>query len=229
MSTRPFVSGGHNLIGSITILGSPWHASDELGWAYYQLDPRLGPLGANGGPTATMPLLWGSPAAGRGDPAVCANAGGTAPIAGKDQRGLARPAACAIGAFQPLLSDIAPVLGPAGGGTVVTLTGAGYAPGATVSLGGVGCTNVHVVNSATLTCTSGAHAPGAVDVVVTEGGLSETAPGAYFYGAPNALPGGQAIGGFPGPQPNTLPATRPAGPAGPAGGIAPNPLPAARP
>ncbi len=132
-------------------------------------------------------------------------------------------------AFEPLLSDIAPVLGPAGGGTVVTLTGAGYAPGATVSLGGVGCTNVHVVNSATLTCTSGAHAPGAVDVVVTEGGLSETAPGAYFYGAPNALPGGQAIGGFPGPQPNTLPATRPAGPAGPAGGIAPNPLPAARP
>ncbi len=57
------------------------------------LDPKLGPLTNNGGPTETMALLPGSPAI---------NAGSTANAPGTDQRGLPRPAAGGtdIGAYQ---------------------------------------------------------------------------------------------------------------------------------
>jgi hypothetical protein len=57
------------------------------------IDPLLGALGAFGGPTATHPLLPGSPAIDRA--AAC---GGT----GHDQRGTARPqgAGCDSGAFE---------------------------------------------------------------------------------------------------------------------------------
>jgi hypothetical protein len=63
------------------------------------VDPLLGPLRVNGGPTATFALLAGSPAIDAGDPAGCPPT---------DQRGVARPqdgdltgtAACDIGAFE---------------------------------------------------------------------------------------------------------------------------------
>src|SRR5262249_20455707 len=54
----PFISGGHNLLGSTTgatITGNP--ASDIIGQ-----DPKLGPLVDNGGPTLPHALLPGSPA-----------------------------------------------------------------------------------------------------------------------------------------------------------------------
>src|SRR5690606_27718036 len=61
----------------------------------------LGQMGSYGGPTWTIPLLPGSPAIGAGDPAVCANTAGSAPVAGVDQRGVTRPTGtCDIGAFQ---------------------------------------------------------------------------------------------------------------------------------
>jgi hypothetical protein len=56
------------------------------------VDPLLGPLADNGGPTPTMALLPGSPAIGRANPA-------SAPAT--DQRGVPRPRASSdIGAFQ---------------------------------------------------------------------------------------------------------------------------------
>ncbi len=57
-----FTSLGHNLIGNSTG-GSGFAASDLL-----NVDPRLGPLQNNGGPTPTMALLGGSPAINAGDP-----------------------------------------------------------------------------------------------------------------------------------------------------------------
>lgn len=61
-------------------------------------DPKLGPLGHNGGATQTRPLLPGSPALHAGDAAVCA----AAPVGGVDQRGVARPqgAGCDLGAYE---------------------------------------------------------------------------------------------------------------------------------
>jgi hypothetical protein len=56
-------------------------------------DLLLGSLGANGGPTETIPLLPGSPAIDAGDAQLCPPA---------DQRGVVRPmgARCDIGAFE---------------------------------------------------------------------------------------------------------------------------------
>jgi hypothetical protein len=78
-------SNGHNLIGKPDMGFSP-SPTDIVGQ-----DPLLGPLQNNGGPTATRALLAGSPALGKGDPALA----GTA-----DQRGTVRPAAPDIGAFE---------------------------------------------------------------------------------------------------------------------------------
>jgi hypothetical protein len=56
----------------------------------------LGTLGNYGGTTQTFPLLPGSSAIDTGDSAICA----AAPVNSLDQRGVARPAACDIGAFE---------------------------------------------------------------------------------------------------------------------------------
>jgi hypothetical protein len=52
---------GHNLIGNGSG-GAGFSASDLVGTSLNPLDPRLGPLQDNGGPTPTMALLPGSPA-----------------------------------------------------------------------------------------------------------------------------------------------------------------------
>src|SRR5690606_36208052 len=69
-------SQGHNLIGD-TRFGSGFHPTDLL-----DVDPMLGPLRDNGGPTATRALLPGSPALDAGDNA------GAPPF---DQRGPGYP------------------------------------------------------------------------------------------------------------------------------------------
>jgi len=83
---------GYNLVGQ-TEESSGWVASDQTGTADAPLDPRLGPLQDNGGPTATHALLVDSPALHRGDPSV----GGS-----PDQRGSLRQpfANHDIGAFE---------------------------------------------------------------------------------------------------------------------------------
>jgi hypothetical protein len=69
--TSPDVSGvlnsqGHNLIGDGTG-GSGYVDTDLVGTSESPIDPRLGPLQNNGGPTLTMALLPGSPAIDAGD------------------------------------------------------------------------------------------------------------------------------------------------------------------
>jgi hypothetical protein len=93
--SAPDVSGavqsqGHNLIGDGTG-GSGYDATDQVGTSAAPIDPRLGPLQDNGGPTQTMALLPDSPAVNAGD-----NTGG--PDA--DQRGVPRGAVISIGAYQ---------------------------------------------------------------------------------------------------------------------------------
>jgi hypothetical protein len=94
--------GGHDLVGALD--GScPGIANgvngDQAGTLASPLDPVLGPLAGNGGPTQTLALRLGSPAIGAGDPADCQ----AAPISGSDQRKQKRNAAtrlaCDIGAY----------------------------------------------------------------------------------------------------------------------------------
>jgi hypothetical protein len=59
-------SQGHNLIGDGT-RGSGFDPTDLVGTAQNPIDPTLGPLQDNGGPTQTMALLPGSPAIDAGD------------------------------------------------------------------------------------------------------------------------------------------------------------------
>jgi hypothetical protein len=70
---------------------SGFRPSDQV--KHSGIDPLLEPLGAYGGPTATMALAAGSPAIDAGTP----RAGACAPA---DQRGFARVGRCDVGAFE---------------------------------------------------------------------------------------------------------------------------------
>jgi hypothetical protein len=90
------VSGGYNLIGDSS--GSTAFTNgvngDQVGSAASRLDPKLGALATNGGPTQTHAPLAGSPAIDAGPLAPCPTAA--------DQRGVARPQGlrCDIGAVE---------------------------------------------------------------------------------------------------------------------------------
>jgi predicted outer membrane repeat protein len=96
----PLLSQGHNLIGDGTG-GSGFVASDLVGSSAQPLDPKLGPLQNNGGPTLTFALLPGSPAIDAGDNLLAVD-----PSSGQrlttDQRGLPRfvHVTVDIGAFE---------------------------------------------------------------------------------------------------------------------------------
>jgi hypothetical protein len=76
----PALSLGYNLVGQ-TDGSTGWVPTDLQGTSANPLDPMLGPLQDNGGPTSTHALLVGSPALHAGDPAV---------LLSRDQRGSVR-------------------------------------------------------------------------------------------------------------------------------------------
>ena len=81
----------------------------------------------------------------------------------------------------PTVSSVSPTSGPAVGGTGVTITGANFVSGATVTFGGTAATSVVVTNSTTITATTPAHAAGAVTVVVTNPGYADRESGEWLY------------------------------------------------
>jgi hypothetical protein len=123
-----FLSLGHNLIGATNGSSGFPMSGDLVGSSAFPLDPELGPLTNNGGPTLTMALLPGSPAIDAGDNA-------SAPAT--DQRGVVRPygVACDIGAYEynipnfPIIAT-APATQTAEAGGVVNLAAnvTGYPP-----------------------------------------------------------------------------------------------------
>jgi hypothetical protein len=100
-----FSSAGHNLIGQTD--GSSGFTngvnSDLAGSGSAPIDPLLGPLTDNGGPTFTMALLHGSPALDAGDDALLHGRDGLR----TDQRGFARKSGSHmdIGAFEYQFGD----------------------------------------------------------------------------------------------------------------------------
>jgi CSLREA domain-containing protein len=101
----PDCAGGldtaYDLVGNGAGCAGPSAANhDKVGTAASPLDPRLGPLSGNGGPTPTLALLAGSPALNAGSPAAPGSAAGA--CLATDQRDIRRPGAatCDIGAFE---------------------------------------------------------------------------------------------------------------------------------
>src|SRR5438270_3132901 len=96
-----YASQGFNLIGNIGTFATGFGAAgDRVGTPTAPLDPKLGPLAFNGGPTETHALLAGSPAI---------DQGGCSKATSADQRGVFRydfpdvanaDGGCDIGAFE---------------------------------------------------------------------------------------------------------------------------------
>ena len=91
-----FISDGYNLIGDRTGSSGFTATGDIVGTSDNPIDPRLGSLDSNGGPTQTHALLEDSPAIDAGDPAVLDTDPST------DQRGFPRVSGARvdIGAFE---------------------------------------------------------------------------------------------------------------------------------
>ena len=81
----------------------------------------------------------------------------------------------------PTVTKVSPNSGPSNGGTAVTITGTNFVAGATVTFGGAAATNVTVVSNTSITATTPAHAPGAVNVVVTDNNGSGTLTNGFTY------------------------------------------------
>ena len=98
------------------------------------------------------------------------------------------------------ITAVSPNSGEAAGGTLITVTGAGFVDGATtVTLGGVACADVTVVSTSELSCTTGVGAPGLVDVrVTTPAGTARSGEAFLFEAAPAVLGIVPARGAFSG-------------------------------
>ena len=84
----------------------------------------------------------------------------------------------------PVISTLSPTSGEAAGGTTVTISGTGFANGASVSFGGTPASNVNVVGSTTIIAVTPPHASGQVNVVVTNpDSQSTTSTNGYTYAA----------------------------------------------
>lgn len=102
----------------------------------------------------------------------------------------------------PTIATVQPASGPLGGGTPLTISGAGFAPGAHVRINGRRALRTTVVNSGTITCLApSSRVAGSVAVTATNpDGLAATAAGSYAYVVGAAITGitpaaGPATGG----------------------------------
>jgi hypothetical protein len=131
-----FTSQGYNLIGKTDVFsigfdaGNPNANQDIVGTSGSPIDPLLGPLAFNNGPTQTRTLLIGSPAI---DTGVCAG------IPATDQRGVSRPQgpACDIGAYEKAAAfNFSGFFAPVDNPPLVNVARAGAAIPVKFSLGG---------------------------------------------------------------------------------------------
>ena len=87
----------------------------------------------------------------------------------------------------PSVAAISPNSGTTLGGTAITITGANFAAGAVVTVGGTPATNIVVASPTSITATTGARAAGSVEVTVTVDGRAGSLPAAFTYIAPQQI------------------------------------------
>ena len=98
-NTAPTAPDAHESGASFSLIGDGKDSGlsntngNQVGTHNSPIDPKIGPLADNGGPTKTRALLSGSPAIDAASAAACP---------ATDQRGVARPqgAGCDIGSFE---------------------------------------------------------------------------------------------------------------------------------
>ena len=94
----------------------------------------------------------------------------------------------------PTVTGIFPASGPVSGGTVVTISGTDFQPGATVDFGGTAAAGLTYVSASTIYALTPVHAAGAVTVAVTNPDLQAgSLASAYTYSCswtPTAVNGG---------------------------------------
>jgi Tol biopolymer transport system component len=81
----------------------------------------------------------------------------------------------------PSLQPLTPASGPITGGTAITITGTQFAPGSTVTVGGVPATDVQVLSNTQIVAVTPAGAQGPADVVVSNGFGPSPTPQVFQY------------------------------------------------
>ncbi len=97
-----------------------------------------------------------------------------------------------IASIAPVAAAISPNAGPSTGGTSVTITGTGFLEGAGVTFGGAAAAAVVFKDPTKLTATTPAHAPGLVDVEVTNPNKVKSVLTGGFTFLPGQAPEGAA-------------------------------------
>jgi hypothetical protein len=88
----------------------------------------------------------------------------------------------------PTILSVTPSIGSTGGGAHIKITGAGLLPGTRVALGTTNAAAYFDKYSGAIFVTAPSHAPGSVDVVVTNvDGQNAVAIGAYTFAAPESF------------------------------------------
>jgi hypothetical protein len=87
----------------------------------------------------------------------------------------------------PIVSAVSPNAGTTLGGTAITISGANFAAGATVTVGGAAATNVVVASATSITAVTAARGAGSVEVTVTVNGRAGSLPNAFTYIAPQQV------------------------------------------
>jgi hypothetical protein len=92
-------------------------------------------------------------------------------------------------ATAPTVTAVSPGSATTAGGTAITITGTGFAAGATVRFGAAAASSVSVASGTTITAMTPAGSAGAVDVTVTNAdGLNGRLAGGFTYTAPAPPP-----------------------------------------
>jgi hypothetical protein len=110
--------------------------------------------------------------------------------------GTSRPYGARIyGQTPPMtVEGVSPAFGPPAGNTSITIAGTGFNAGATVTVGGAGCTSVSVVSETSITCRTPAGVAGTADVVVTNtDATTATGTGVFSYATVPGAPGRPSV------------------------------------